>query len=447
MTPVDLHVKESMLEYASIYPTRLKVLEHDFFVLGNGKDWQEDGTIGENYVKPKKELPEGIYVEDLNKFIAETAADFEKFGEDIDRDRLIEYEAEKSKRMERLKLIDVIASTVDPKGEIKGGYYGQLANILLDLENPNYTGRPYLNIWNVPANVEASWWAAACEAMEAAIRGSTNPEDRHYARLCWDAMTDFVEGRAESFVVPAKPETHAERMGRHDAEHQLRVAAYEETKRIERILNRAGYVLNMKDKSRCETHMSNGTFSMKVYKATVLTEETIAKIDRSMTKAGYVRTENHLPTWENGKEHRVALRLFPFKDREFKARILYISHPEDENSSDTKKRAWFAAAQRRFDIADDGSEYVPPAPPVVKAAPVASQAVYQVVPGSLELKGGMVTAGVHTGSHEWDVKNLRYVRADMTKVTDKNRTLISILSEVYDNSTGCLMKKTFKMNA
>lgn len=208
MNPADLRVKESMLEYASIFPTRLAVLRHMFFVLGNGYDWLEDGTIGSHYQEPKRDLPEGIDVEHLNERIAK----YEAEDSDFAKRKLVELKAEKAARLATFANIDFLATHVDPKGEIKGGHYGELSNILRDLEDKNYTGRPYLKIWNIPANVEASWWAASCEAMEAAIRGSISPDDRQYARLCWNAMTDFVEGRAEAFVVPAKPETPAERL-------------------------------------------------------------------------------------------------------------------------------------------------------------------------------------------------------------------------------------------
>ena len=436
MNPADLRVKESMLEYASVFPTRLAVLRHMFFVLGNGYDWLEDGTIGSHYQEPKRDLPEGIDVEHLNERIA----NYEAEDSDFAKRKLVELKAEKAARLATFANIDFLATHVDPKGEIKGGHYGELSNILRDLGEKNYTGRPYLKIWNVPANVEPSWWAAACEAMEAAIRGSISPDDRQYARLCWNAMTDFVEGRAEAFVTPVKPETHAERQARLSAENDVRVAAHDEAKRIQRILNRAGYALDMKSKHREETHSSNGTFSMSVFKATALTDETIAKIDRAMIKAGYTRTDNaDLPTWENGKPHRVALRLFPFTAGLWKARILVIGYPDDENGNRSEKK-YFARAQEYFDRPDEGSEYVAPPPP---PPPPYEGPIHQVLPGSMEVNGLIVQAGVHTGTHEWDIQNIRYVRVDTSTITDKTRTIQSVLSEVYENSVGCMVNGGF----
>ncbi len=59
------------------------------------------------------------------------------------------------------------------------------------------------------------------------------------------------------------------------------------------------------------------------------------------------------------------------------------------------------------------------------------------------MDGLIVKAGVHTGTHEWDIQNIRYVRADMSLIEDKSRTIQSILSEVYENSMGCLVQGNF----
>jgi hypothetical protein len=69
---------------------------------------------------------------------------------------------------------------------------------------------------------------------------------------------------------------------------------------------------------------------------------------------------------------------------------------------------------------------------------------HQLLPGSLSVEGTTVTAGVHTGSSEWDIQNLRYVRFDWEK-HDRVSKLIDLLGYTYDNSEGCLAKRTFKM--
>ena len=59
------------------------------------------------------------------------------------------------------------------------------------------------------------------------------------------------------------------------------------------------------------------------------------------------------------------------------------------------------------------------------------------------MNGSIVQAGVHTGANEWDIQNIRYVRADLSTITDKARTIQSVLSEVYENSVGCLVNGGF----
>jgi hypothetical protein len=45
MDKVDLHIKQMMLQYPSIFPTRLSCLKHLFLVNGNGYDWDETGCL------------------------------------------------------------------------------------------------------------------------------------------------------------------------------------------------------------------------------------------------------------------------------------------------------------------------------------------------------------------------------------------------------------------
>lgn len=67
--------------------------------------------------------------------------------------------------------------------------------------------------------------------------------------------------------------------------------------------------------------------------------------------------------------------------------------------------------------------------------------MHQIVLGSIEVDGSWVTGGVHTGG----LKDLRYVRADIT-TGQPGDTVLSLLSRTYDNSTGCLIKNSFKLN-
>lgn len=69
---------------------------------------------------------------------------------------------------------------------------------------------------------------------------------------------------------------------------------------------------------------------------------------------------------------------------------------------------------------------------------------HHILPGSLEIDGTRVTAGVHVGEHEWDTKDLRYVTVDWA-LHQNIATLGELLSYAYDNSEGSLTKHDFKM--
>lgn len=69
-----------------------------------------------------------------------------------------------------------------------------------------------------------------------------------------------------------------------------------------------------------------------------------------------------------------------------------------------------------------------------------------ILPGSFAVVGGVITCGVHTGAHEWDIKNLRYIEGDLSE-GDPSEQLIDIVSRIYDNSTGCVLSNSFVMNS
>lgn len=69
---------------------------------------------------------------------------------------------------------------------------------------------------------------------------------------------------------------------------------------------------------------------------------------------------------------------------------------------------------------------------------------YHIFPGSLELSGTIVTAGVHTGPSEFVPENLRYVSGDGAKGLPDD-TLNSFLIRIYETSEGCIARGDFKM--
>ena len=69
---------------------------------------------------------------------------------------------------------------------------------------------------------------------------------------------------------------------------------------------------------------------------------------------------------------------------------------------------------------------------------------HYILPGSFETERGVVRAGVHTGSSEFQIENLRYVEAKILDLPDTD-TVAEAIFNVYDNSEGCLLKGDFRM--
>ena len=69
-----------------------------------------------------------------------------------------------------------------------------------------------------------------------------------------------------------------------------------------------------------------------------------------------------------------------------------------------------------------------------------------ILPGSLEITAnGTVTAGVHIGGSDWNIVALRYITLNKEDWLP-GEVLIQALDRVYDNSTGSVLTKDFKLN-
>lgn len=69
---------------------------------------------------------------------------------------------------------------------------------------------------------------------------------------------------------------------------------------------------------------------------------------------------------------------------------------------------------------------------------------YKILPGSLEMDGTVVTAGVHTGPEDWKQENLRFVRIDWSEHKDV-KNVGDLLAHAYENSEGCIINGDFRM--
>jgi hypothetical protein len=67
-----------------------------------------------------------------------------------------------------------------------------------------------------------------------------------------------------------------------------------------------------------------------------------------------------------------------------------------------------------------------------------------ILPGSLEMEDGVITAGVHTGPSEFEVESLRFVEAPRG-TSLPGESILEFMGRVYDNSEGCLLKGDFKV--
>ena len=74
---------------------------------------------------------------------------------------------------------------------------------------------------------------------------------------------------------------------------------------------------------------------------------------------------------------------------------------------------------------------------------------HHMLPGSWEvIADGVAQVGVHTGTSEWDIQNLRYVRMNLAeeqaRIVSEGRdpakvTLIETLGEIYDREEGTVI--------
>lgn len=205
MDPCERFVKRAMLDFPSIFPTRIKVLEHAFVVLGNGINWINYGdtrdTTGSGAVMsgetrrdrphvPAYEFPTMSY-EDLDadasfrRSYAHVLEDPKTPQEEKDRieesvARLVEmtkdeYAKKRAERDERVKNIDALIKP-DPEAVIRG-HYGSPGGILSYQPDPKKFGgyRCCTALYDMPRNVHPSFKAAALEVIDASIRG--NPTD------------------------------------------------------------------------------------------------------------------------------------------------------------------------------------------------------------------------------------------------------------------------------
>lgn len=176
-------VKAGMLNYPSIYPSRLAVLRHTYLVLGNGLDWV-DGEDGAVLSDPYAERGSLVMVyDDLDERVA-------KWGMREGLPGATEFNAsiaatvaeQRNERRYREANIDMLACTPDNVTLLSNSHYDNARNII------GYIQTGYLAFGKWPEKVEPSFFVGALEVLDAVIRSTV---DDDAAR---DALKEFRNG-------------------------------------------------------------------------------------------------------------------------------------------------------------------------------------------------------------------------------------------------------------
>lgn len=134
---VDELVRTSILTYPSIFPNRSTVLHHTLCVIGNGYEWDEDGTVVSQYPSPvwNRETQIAASERQLSNLSERTAM----FAREID--------------MKIIEEANAIVETVDVRVHLR------------EPIDSFYPQSQYALILNIPENVTEDW-REACEEMK-----------------------------------------------------------------------------------------------------------------------------------------------------------------------------------------------------------------------------------------------------------------------------------------
>jgi hypothetical protein len=185
LKPLPRLLLNSMLTYPSMYPDRLPVLGHIYFILGNGYDWR-NGMLVENLaLKPRRytmdysdldeTIPDGLLQRLINQIaLTDTLSITEReeqiisirdvLGKQIE-DARIKAVADRISRTEIEKNILTIVNTPDTTGMINNDAYGNPRDILSYIDGGKY------NLGGLPDRMEQSFFDGLLEALDAVIRG------------------------------------------------------------------------------------------------------------------------------------------------------------------------------------------------------------------------------------------------------------------------------------
>jgi hypothetical protein len=186
MNKLDKAIKNAMLTYPTVYPTRERFLSHVFLVIGNGYDWNNGVLVSYGDIRVFKNREE--FVSDIDKRIThaieqsdkrikeynDESDPFDKLDEETLK-KVTDREAERlAERLEDLQ--DELKTRYDMFDNIKKYVAAQAT----EYKNPGYYEmnicKPYAKICNIPDDIEESWLDGAIEIAELLLPVNPNFE-------------------------------------------------------------------------------------------------------------------------------------------------------------------------------------------------------------------------------------------------------------------------------
>lgn len=166
LTHAQAYVKESMLRYPTLYPTKEKALEHAFTC--RSMDWDKQGRLVETYTQKTVEQEIVENAAELDADIAKVEAELVKEGDymhDFNKMQLLCLQAEKIQREFLYANIDLI---VRVGCHFKPMYGGSCTSMVLNSQTSPDARLSYdfMNIFVRPEKVEKSWAIAALDYID-----------------------------------------------------------------------------------------------------------------------------------------------------------------------------------------------------------------------------------------------------------------------------------------
>jgi len=185
MNKLDKAIKQAMLTYPTVFPTRERFLSHVFLCIGNGYDWVNGVLVSDSSGRVPKNRED--FVSDIVERITYATEQSDKrikeynesgpFGK-LDEETLKKVTDRETERLaERLEdLQDELVTRYDMFDNINK----YVMTKATEYKNPGYYEmnicKPYAKICNIPDDIEESWLNGAIEIAELLLPVNPNFE-------------------------------------------------------------------------------------------------------------------------------------------------------------------------------------------------------------------------------------------------------------------------------